>query len=70
MNEAKRNECTSPPPCWAVFITKAWGQKIEERQQSLLLTKQEATEHMGLLRRMEKEYPMGKRFRMRKLPNK
>ena len=69
MNEAKRNECTSPSPCWAIFITKAWGQKIKELQQSIPLTKQEATEHMCLLRRMEKEYPMGKRYRMRKLPN-
>jgi hypothetical protein len=67
--EMQRASRSAAPPCWAVFITKAWGQKIEELQQSIPLTKQEAKDHMGLLRRMEKESPMGKRYRMRKLPN-
>jgi hypothetical protein len=53
-------------PCWAVFITKAWGEKIEERQQSIPLSKQEAKEHMEVLRKMAK--PMRHHYRMRKLP--
>ena len=61
--------CKSQTPCWAVFITKAWGEKIEERQWSVPLSKDEAKQCIDLLRRMEKEYPMGKRYRMRKLPN-
>lgn len=61
--ERRRNECT-PPPCWAVFITKAWGQEIEERQWSVPLPKDEAKQCIALLRRMEKECPMGKRYRI------
>jgi len=34
------------------------------------MPKDEAKECIALLRRMEKEFPMGKRYRMRKLPNK
>jgi hypothetical protein len=50
-----------------VFITKAWGEKIEERQQSIPLTKQEAKTHIDVLRRMH--HGWGHRYRMRKLSN-
>ena len=61
------NEGHPPSPCWAVFITKAWGEKIEERQQSIPLTKDEAKTHMDVLRRAH--HGWGHRYRMRKLPN-
>jgi hypothetical protein len=51
-----------------VFLTKAWGEKIEERQQSIPLTKQEAKTHIDVLRRMHRKW--GHRYRMRKLPNR
>jgi len=65
MSEA--NEGHPPSSCWAVFITKAWGEKIEERQQSIPLPKATARTHMDVLRRAMGR--CGHRYRMRKLPN-
>jgi len=61
-----RMRCRTPSPCWAVFITKAWGRKIEERQISILLSKAAAQAFMSTMRRMEASYSMGKRFRIRR----